>query len=221
MCCLSNTCQCPNKKNRAYSIYNCEYSSKGEPYPFYFNRLSPDSMDIRPTWRIYTTNTDICTCSIPPAEEKLFITPYTGDDSCASYVSFGETEGLYPQKEPLYDPSKWNVEKTKELLKCRAAIHLVGSRGETVRKNWPSNVDNFLKRLLPYHLTINFPSVDNEIKNDTGVKWFYLSPEINAIHTGINREKQEIVKAYGPFYNVGGGDVKRGDVYVIFYRIKP
>jgi hypothetical protein len=28
-----------------------------------------------------------------------------------------------------------------------------------------------------------------------------------------------IAKTYGPFFNSGGGDVNRGDVYLHFYRL--
>ncbi|MEO6831432.1 MAG: hypothetical protein ABI378_04100 [Chitinophagaceae bacterium] len=111
---------------------------------------------------------------------------------------------------------------TEELLKCRAALTLVGSRGQKCKKNLPNTKNKVERMLAAYHLTDNFPTVDNEIKNDASVKYIYLSPYKNAKHTGIDYNTRDIkmVKSYGPFYNIGGGDVPRGATYVLFYSVK-
>ena len=73
--------------------------------------------------------------------------------------------------------------------------------------------------LATYHLKANFPGVDPEIKNNLNVQFFYFSPDKNATHPGISSKfyNQKIVKTYGPFFNIGGGDVPRGPVYILFY----
>jgi len=74
--------------------------------------------------------------------------------------------------------------------------------------------------LAAYHLTDNFPEVDDVIANDEEVKYFYLSPQKNVKTPSINSDfyDQKCVKTYGPFYNVGGGDVLKGVVYIHFYK---
>jgi hypothetical protein len=137
-----------------------------------------------------------------------------------SEVSWGETSGLYPTKDNKYQPEKWDAAKTCELLKARGAVHAVGQRGESVHTGTPKASEPLEQKLKIYHFVENFPSLDSEIA-DVGVKWFYLSPqpdkpEVHPATTGTER-----VKSYGSFYNIGGGDVKRGDTYIHFYRLKP
>jgi len=137
-----------------------------------------------------------------------------------SEVSWGETAGLYPTEENKFQPEKWNQAKTCELLEVRGALHAVAQRGESVRKGTPKESDALEQKLKVYHLIENFPALDSAI-SDTEVKWFFLSPDSDkpAVHpatTGTMR-----VKTYGSFYNIGGGDVKKGDVYIHFYKLKP
>jgi hypothetical protein len=62
----------------------------------------------------------------------------------------------------------------------------------------------------------NFPALDPEITS--AVKWFYLSDKaVVPAHPGTTGTTR--VKTYGPFFNTGGGDVPRGDVYVHFYKL--
>lgn len=137
-----------------------------------------------------------------------------------SEVSWGETSGLYPSDQNKYQPEKWDPAKTCELLKMRGAIHAVGQRGQSVHKSKPKAGDAIEQKLKVYHLTENFPALDSEI-SDTEVKWFYLSPQSDGpeVHPGTTGTTR--VKGYGSFYNIGGGDVKKGDCYVHFYKLKP
>ena len=143
-----------------------------------------------------------------------------------SAVSWGETSGLYPvtQKNPtnkqLNDPNQWDADLTEQLLKARAAIHLLADRN---LKRWSANpnLSNTIEKMLAsYHLTDNFPEVDTEIKDDSQVKYFYLSSDENATTPSINSKywDQEKVKKYGPFYNIGGGDAAKGSIYIHFYK---
>ena len=62
----------------------------------------------------------------------------------------------------------------EQLLKARAAIGIVAKRGQKVFKDDPDLEDPIEKMLAQYHLTDNLPEADSEIKDDNGVKWFYL-----------------------------------------------
>ena len=137
-----------------------------------------------------------------------------------SEVSWGETSGLYPSDQNKYQPDKWDAAKTCELLKLRGAVHAVGGRGQSVHKGKPKAGDKIEQMLKVYHLTENFPALDTEI-SDTEVKWFYLSSDATTplVHPGTTGTIK--VKTYGSFHNVGGGDVKKGDVWVHFYKLKP
>ena len=147
-----------------------------------------------------------------------------------SKVSWGETSGIYPtsnvdnpSQADIYNPNNWDSDKLTELLKARAAIHLIDNkRNSNVRKS-VCGMHGIEKTLASYHLTDNFPDVDDEIANDEMVRYFYLSPEESVETPSINSNyyKQECVKTYGPFYNIGGGDVPKGRVYIHFYKAIP
>jgi hypothetical protein len=155
------------------------------------------------TCGIYPLSQNITSPLLPPALRSLFW----------DYVAFGISS---PTKDNLYDPNKWDKVKTCELLKARAGIELVSTRNTVVRKARPSN-GNLEKILKPYHYIENFPLVDTEI-SDNSVKWFYISKDADkpAVHPWVTGTV--MVKSYGPFYNVGGGDVPRGNVYIHFYK---
>ena len=142
------------------------------------------------------------------------------DTGTLSEVSWGETSGLYPSADNKYQPAKWDAAKTCELLKLRGAVHAVGQRGQSVHKGKPKDKDPIEQLLKKYHLVENFPALDSEI-SDTEVKWFFLSSEADKpeVHPGTTGTTK--VKTYGNFHNVGGGDVKKGDVWVHFYKLKP
>ncbi len=134
-----------------------------------------------------------------------------------SEVSWGETSGIYPSRDNLYKPDKWDQEKMASLLRARAAVTDVAKRNSDVRKAkpGPGKIEQMMR---PYHCTENFPVLDREIGAE--VCWFYLSPLADKpiTHPGASRQ-MVIAKTYGPFFNSGGGDVSRGDVYLHFYRL--
>ncbi|HYH79031.1 MAG TPA: DUF4157 domain-containing protein [Longimicrobium sp.] len=135
-----------------------------------------------------------------------------------SKVSWGETSGLYPGATDKYSPDKWDTARLCELMKMRAGVHAVGDRGQSVHRSSPREGDKIEQMLKRYHLVENFPALDAEVA-DAGVKWFYLSSKADgpAVHPGTTGTIR--VKGYGPFHNVGGGDVKAGDTWVHFYKL--
>jgi len=134
-----------------------------------------------------------------------------------SEVSWGETSGIYPTRENLYKPDRWDQQKMCELLRARAAVNDVARRNSHVRKAKPGR-DPIEQMMRPYHCIENFPAPDSEV--DDEVKWFYLSSDQDKplSHPGAS-QPMVIARTYGPFFNVGGGDVSRGDVYLHFYRL--
>ena len=137
------------------------------------------------------------------------------NEGTLSEVSWGETSGLYPSKDNLYDPTKWDGAKKCELLRLRGALHAVGQRGERVHRGRPGS-GPVEQKLKPYHFIENFLSLDPEIAK-AEVRFFYLSNQA-ALTTHPTMSTLIWVKKYGPFFNVGGGDVPKGDVYVHFYK---
>ena len=162
-----------------------------------------------------------------PPSKKKYEKANSSNKNKVSKISWGETSGVYPTKNvrnpknsDIYNPENWDGEKVEELLKARAAIHLIGiSRNSNVHKA-NCNMKGIEQELATYHLISNLPDVDIEILNDESVKYFYLSPNKTAITPSINTNNydQKCVKTYGPFYNNGGGDVPKGPVYIHFYK---
>ncbi len=144
-----------------------------------------------------------------------------------SIISWGETRGIYPTKNTLnppdselYNPSKWDEEKTASLLKARAAIHLIGTSRNAHVHQASCELKGINKTLAAYHLIDNFPEVDPVVANDGTVKFFYLSSLEKVDTPSIDSQtyNQKCVKSYGPFYNNGGGDVPRGEIYIHFFK---
>jgi len=171
-----------------------------------YNRLKPE-------WKVYFTVVEPCTVVEPSPSLQII------NQGTVSEVSWGETSGLYPHSKHLYQPDKWDQTKTLQLLQARAAINEVGKRGEKVKRATPAR-GTIEQKMKPYHLIENFPAIDSEIADPT-VKWFYLSkyPDSPKAHPSVGNS--EIIKTYGPFYNIGGGDVPKGSTYVHFYKRTP
>jgi hypothetical protein len=220
MCCSSAQCLCPRKRPLSTAWFGpaprfdtCGFSPS-------FSAISPVSY-----WNSLVTS---CRCDMQQtAGAKVVQKPFVNyrDDLAGniSKVSVGETSGLFPTDSgaanKLYRPSEWNPALTQQLLECRAAVTLIATRGERHHAVVPKTGTALERTLAAYHLKDNFPVVSSEILNDPTVKFFYLSPDKNAVHTGLDYKTWDIrlVKSYGPFYNVGGGDVPRGLTYVNFY----
>jgi hypothetical protein len=133
-----------------------------------------------------------------------------------SEVSWGETSSIYPTAAHLYRPDQWDQGKLGDLLKARAAVTDVATRNSDVRRASPSagRIDQLMR---PYHCIENFPKLDPEI--DRTVKWFFLSANAATPAAHPKTTGTKLVKSYGPFHNVGGGDVTTSTVYLLFYNL--
>jgi hypothetical protein len=218
MCCTNPLCVC-SLKNPA-NIYSGQTNHKPSLFssPNIFKTQSPYFLPFQSPVMTAQCN---CQENKPIFKLKEPVVNNT-NSSKISQVSWGETKGMYPTKDNLYNPAKWDSDKTLELLKCRAAFHLVVTRGEKHHTGLPNLNNNIEARLAPYHLTSNFPEVDSEIK-DEGVKWFFLASKAGAKHTALN-DTQVLVKSYGPLWSNGGGDnadtKAPGYYYWMFYKAK-
>ena len=147
-----------------------------------------------------------------------------------SDISWNETAGLYPTKnttnpseEEKNNPAEWDSDKLEQLLKARAAITLIAEKRNSIVAKGTFVLDSKNKILALYHSKDNFPEVDDEIKNDTNVK-FYCISHLSPVSTSAISSKywnQKCVKTYGTFYNNGGGDARKGAVYIHFYKAIP
>jgi hypothetical protein len=151
-------------------------------------------------------------------------------DGNISKSSWGETQGVYPTKSmnptenEKYNSEKWDENKTNLLLEARSGINFIANnRNSNVQLDSPNMDSNIERSLSTFHMTCNFPSVPYEIKTDPNVTAFYLGKTPYDRHLGLNYETHniKIVAAYGPFYNTGGGDVKEGSMYILFYSVMP
>ena len=219
MCCASSQCKCPNKSNRfsymlEFATASCLYSP-------------PNSWMSAPE----TFSFSSCMCVLPTTTSPLInqqpssgkIIPYTVDKkSHISNVSYWETGSLYPtpgaSSKDIYNVGTWDNGLLLQLLKCRAAIvFIANNRNKKVAPYKSIDVNNALvKKLLPYHMIENLPTVDYEISDDPSVAYYLLSSNPNAVHPGIDVRywNAKIVKSYGAFYN---SVTPFGPTYVIFY----
>lgn len=145
-----------------------------------------------------------------------------------SSVSWGETQGVYPTKNTVnpsnsekYDPTQWDEGKIQELLEARAGIDFIFNNRNDAAHTDGIDLNNPIEnKLAPYHLKDNMPNVASEIKDNENVSFFLLADTPDAKHTSISSRywNQVAVKSYGPFYNDGGGDAKKGQIFIIFYE---
>ena len=89
----------------------------------------------------------------------------------------------------------------------------------TVNQRAPDNSNQLEMLLGAWTLKENLPDIDPVVLKNPNVKYFFLSPDPKARHSGLDYQNNNItiVKTLGPFYNTGSGDVPIGPTYIIFY----
>ena len=131
-------------------------------------------------------------------------------------VGYGETAGLVPEraanadpkKKSPYDSSTWDPNSTQQLQDGRTNIMDISDRNSNVKKATAS--DNPIEQQA---WNANAEAAKNS-KGSTPGKYFFIRQEgVGAQHPSKRAGYGQGVpiKSYGPFRNVGGGDVPRGN----------
>jgi hypothetical protein len=131
-------------------------------------------------------------------------------------VGYGETAGLVPEraanadpkKKSPYDSSTWDSNSTQQLQDARTNIMDISERNSNVKKATAS--DNQIEQQA---WDANAAAAKNSHGNDPG-KYFFIRQEGKGRQhpsksNGYGQGKP--IRSYGPFRNVGGGDVPRGN----------
>jgi RHS repeat-associated protein len=138
-------------------------------------------------------------------------------------VGYGETSGLVPEraanapkkKKNPYDPSTWDPASAKELQDARENIMDISERNKTVHKATPG--DSPIEQQV---WNANMDAAENSNGSMSGDYFF-----IRQAGRGRQRPPRSAgfgqgkpIRSYGPFRNVGGGDVPRGNrTYIDIY----
>ncbi len=131
-------------------------------------------------------------------------------------VGYGETAGLVPEraanadpkKKSPYDSSTWDPNSTQQLQDGRTNIMDISDRNSNVKKATAS--DNPIEQQA---WNANADAAKNS-KGSTPGKYFFIRQEgVGAQHPSkrAGYGQGTPIKSYGPFRNVGGGDVPRGN----------
>ena len=140
-------------------------------------------------------------------------------------VGYGETSGLVPEKSAdapknasPYDRGTWDPTSTQQLQDARTNIMDISERNSTVKSATPDDPKNKIEQAAWQD---NVSAAKNSHGADPG-KFFFIRQEGKGRQhppkkAGYGQGKP--IKEYGPFRNVGGGDVPRGRrTYIDIYN---
>jgi hypothetical protein len=134
---------------------------------------------------------------------------------------YGETAGLYPKKKNLkgstYDPRNWDADSEKQLREARQIIAEVQSRNDVIKKSSPTG-DNPIEQRQWKNAQDAATAAGNTSPKEVGKMWM-LQKNVGPQKPPASWNDWTLYKRYGPFENVGGGDVPRGhETYIEFYQ---
>lgn len=137
----------------------------------------------------------------------------------AARVVYGETSGLYPQgidpNRSPYDESNWDPKSRDDLQEARRWISAVQERNSNVQSAHPHGSNPIEQRQW---------QSSKDAASSMGAD---IPPEVNQLYMiqkGVGPQLAPwdnvvLHKTFGPFRNVGGGQVPRGDgAYIQFYK---
>jgi hypothetical protein len=142
-------------------------------------------------------------------------------------VGYGETSGLLPQraanapapgkgkKENPYAPSTWDKASAEQLQKGRENIMDISERNSTVRKATASS--NSIEQEI---WGLNVDAASHSDGSLPGKYFFIRQDGVGNQHPSkkAGYGQGTPITSYGPFRNVGGGDVPRGNnTYIDIY----
>ena len=137
----------------------------------------------------------------------------------AMQAIYGETAGLYPQLTLGTNPhrsSNWNAISLKQLQTARSWIAEVQSRNHNVKYARPSSNDPIEQQV--WHLSLIAALEAGELSPET-VRHFFIRQEGVGPQTPSWAAGDTSYRSFGPFINVGGGDVPVGPAtYIDFYQ---
>ena len=150
------------------------------------------------------------------AEDREALNEKAQQQEQKTEVGYGETAGLVPEraanadpkKKSPYDSSTWDPNSTQQLQDGRTNIMDISDRNSNVKKATAS--DNPIEQQA---WNANADAAKNS-KGSTPGKYFFIRQEgVGAQHPSkrAGYGQGTPIKSYGPFRNVGGGDVPRGN----------
>lgn len=142
---------------------------------------------------------------------------------------YGETAGLYPQlvnqpgKNSVYNRSNWNPGSAADLQTARAWMAGVRLRNHIVKESGP-HPSNGLEKMV-WQDAANAVQASKGLQLPAGVKNFFIRQDgvgAQAPDPKLWGKDAKVYKSFGPFINLGGGDVPKGTkTYIDFYKVEP
>jgi len=138
-------------------------------------------------------------------------------DEAKAEVGYGETAGIVPEKSAdspknasPYQRSTWDPASTKNLQDARKNIMDISERNGIVKKSKPDDPNNKIQQSVWQDNL----SVAKNSQGDMPGRYFFIrqegkGPQRPPASAGFGQGKP--ISEYGPFRNVGGGDVPRGN----------
>lgn len=151
--------------------------------------------------------------------------PRKDDVRMKAGVGYGETRGLFPQQSPgherasPYDRSKWDKRSFEQLQAARRNIMDLSERNPDVRRMEPNSTAGVIERSV---WDDNIKAANQSDGSMPG-RFFFIrqqgvGPQRSPARAGFGQSGRPI-RSYGPFVNVGGGDVPRGNrTYIDIYE---
>ncbi len=152
-------------------------------------------------------------------------TPESGgvrrDNLDGAETVYGETSSLYPQTDKKgsnpYNSKNWNSDSYDELQAARTAISVISERNNHTQKKDGSSATNPIEKRA-WDDSVDAANNAENFSLPTSTRHFFIRQK------DIGRQKpwwagnKKPYKSYGPFINVGGGDVPRGNqTYIDIY----
>jgi RHS repeat-associated protein len=146
---------------------------------------------------------------------------FLGLTDIGAEAAYGETAGLFPQLvqgNNVYNPRIWDSSSYAELQLARQWIADVRERNAYTNRARPRNLRNPIEQRIWQDCQRAAEAAENfDLPND--VKHFFLRQDGVGRQTPAWASNTRPYRSFGPFINVGGGDVPKGSAtYIDFYR---
>ena len=146
-------------------------------------------------------------------------------DQAAAEAIFAETRGLYPQSidpnRPIHDPQNWDRRSHRQLTGARRAMGAISERNDRIERLDGSQFRNPLEA-RQWREAATAARIRGTTDTPPDAAWFNIrnadvEPHPQRRHSALGNVRYW--RSYGPFVNVGGGDVDPGrntmiDIYI-------